>query len=73
MAINPVILVVPRSLQCLNASMLTIFGNYIGFVGGWSICYFSRYEHHGLHPALSWAQRTPSISTRVSKSLFSPG
>ena len=43
MAINPVrFLVVPRFLAMLvMLPVLTIFGNYIGFVGGWSICYFA--------------------------------
>jgi phospholipid/cholesterol/gamma-HCH transport system permease protein len=43
MAINPIrFLVVPRFLAMLvMLPMLTIFGNYIGFVGGWSICYFA--------------------------------
>ncbi|HET9523949.1 MAG TPA: ABC transporter permease [Terrimicrobiaceae bacterium] len=43
MAINPErFLVVPRFLAMLvMLPVLTIFGNYIGFVGGWSICYFA--------------------------------
>ena len=43
MAINPVrFLVVPRFLAMLvMLPVLTVFGNYIGFVGGWSICYFA--------------------------------
>lgn len=43
MAINPVrFLVAPRFLAMLvMLPVLTIFGNYIGFVGGWSICHFA--------------------------------
>ena len=43
MAINPIrFLVAPRFLAMLvMLPALTIFGNYIGFVGGWSICHFS--------------------------------
>jgi phospholipid/cholesterol/gamma-HCH transport system permease protein len=29
------------SWRCYDAPALTIFGNYIGFVGGWSICHFA--------------------------------
>ena len=43
MAINPIrYLVVPRFLAMLvMLPTLTIFGNYVGFVGGWSICHFA--------------------------------
>jgi len=43
MAINPIrFLVAPRFLAMLvMLPVLTIFGNYIGFVGGWSICHFT--------------------------------
>lgn len=43
MAINPIrFLVAPRFLAMLvMLPVLTIFGNYIGFVGGWSICHFA--------------------------------
>lgn len=43
MAINPVrFLVVPRFLaMMIMLPTLTIFGNYIGFVGGWSICHYA--------------------------------
>ncbi len=43
MAINPIrFLVVPRFLAMLvMLPTLTILGNYIGFVGGWSICRFA--------------------------------
>lgn len=43
MAINPVrFLVVPRFIAMLiMLPVLVIFGNYIGFVGGWSICHFT--------------------------------
>ncbi len=43
MAINPIrFLVVPRFLAMLvMLPVLTTFGNYIGFVGGWSVCRFA--------------------------------
>ncbi len=43
MAINPVrFLVVPRFLAMLvMLPVLTIFGNYVGMVGGWTICHFT--------------------------------
>jgi phospholipid/cholesterol/gamma-HCH transport system permease protein len=43
MAIDPVrYLVVPRFLAMLfMLPTLTVFGNYIGFLGGWSVCHFA--------------------------------
>jgi len=43
MAINPIrFLIVPRFLAMLvMLPVLTIFGNYVGVVGGWSICHFA--------------------------------
>jgi phospholipid/cholesterol/gamma-HCH transport system permease protein len=43
MAINPVrFLVVPRFLAMLiMLPVLTVFGNYLGMAGGWSICHFA--------------------------------
>ena len=43
MAINPMrFLVVPRFLAMLiMLPVLTIFGNYVGMVGGWSVCHFA--------------------------------
>ncbi|MFA7344731.1 MAG: ABC transporter permease [Terrimicrobiaceae bacterium] len=43
MAINPVrFLVVPRFLaMMIMLPVLTVFGNYIGMAGGWTICHFS--------------------------------
>ena len=43
MAINPVrFLVVPRFLAMLvMLPVLTVFGNYVGMVGGWTICHFA--------------------------------
>jgi phospholipid/cholesterol/gamma-HCH transport system permease protein len=43
MAINPVqYLVVPRFLaMMIMLPTLTIFGNYIGMVGGWAVCKFA--------------------------------
>src|SRR4030095_873297 len=43
MAINPVrFLVVPRVLAMLiMLPALTVFGNYVGMLGGWTICHFA--------------------------------
>jgi phospholipid/cholesterol/gamma-HCH transport system permease protein len=43
MAINPVrFLVLPRFLaMMIMLPALTVFGNYIGLTGGWTICHFS--------------------------------
>ena len=43
MAINPIrFLIVPRFLAMLiMLPALTIFGDYVGMVGGWSICHFA--------------------------------
>jgi phospholipid/cholesterol/gamma-HCH transport system permease protein len=43
MAIDPVrFLVVPRFLAMLiMLPVLTVFGNYLGMVGGWAICHFA--------------------------------
>ncbi|MGC1479677.1 MAG: ABC transporter permease [Chthoniobacterales bacterium] len=43
MAINPIrFLVVPRFLaMMIMLPVLTVFGNYVGIVGGWSICHFA--------------------------------
>ncbi len=43
MAINPVrFLIVPRFLAMLvMLPVLTVFGNYIGMFGGWTICHFA--------------------------------
>ncbi len=43
MAINPIrFLAAPRFIAMLvMLPVLVIFGNYIGFVGGWSICHFA--------------------------------
>jgi phospholipid/cholesterol/gamma-HCH transport system permease protein len=43
MAINPVrFLVVPRFLAMMfMLPVLTVFGNYVGMLGGWAICYFA--------------------------------
>src|SRR6478735_7099969 len=42
MAINPIrFLIVPRVLAMLvMLPVLTVFGNYVGMIGGWSICRF---------------------------------
>lgn len=43
MAINPIrFLIVPRFLAMLvMLPVLTVFGNYIGMMGGWTICHFA--------------------------------
>jgi len=43
MAINPIrFLIVPRFLAMLiMLPVLTVFGNYIGMLGGWTICHFA--------------------------------
>ena len=43
MAINPVrFLVVPRFLaMMIMLPVLTVFGNYVGMLGGWAICHFA--------------------------------
>lgn len=43
MAINPIrFLIVPRFVAMLMMlPVLTVFGNYIGMVGGWTICHFA--------------------------------
>ena len=43
MAINPIrFLIVPRFLAMMvMLPVLTIFGDYVGMVGGWSICHFA--------------------------------
>jgi phospholipid/cholesterol/gamma-HCH transport system permease protein len=43
MAINPIrFLIVPRFVAMLiMLPVLVVFGNYIGIVGGWTICHFA--------------------------------
>lgn len=43
MAINPIrYLIVPRFIAMLiMLPVLTVFGNYVGMVGGWTICHFA--------------------------------
>ena len=43
MAVNPIrFLIVPRFLAMLvMLPVLTIFGNYVGMFGGWSVCHFA--------------------------------
>ena len=43
MAINPIqFLIVPRVLAMLvMLPCLTVFGNYVGMVGGWTICHWA--------------------------------
>ncbi len=62
MAINPIrFLIVPRFLaMMIMLPALTIFGNYVGMVGGWSICHFAldyntaSYIAHSLERAKPW-------------------
>lgn len=43
MAVNPIrFLIVPRFVAMLiMLPVLTVFGNYVGMVGGWTICHFA--------------------------------
>jgi phospholipid/cholesterol/gamma-HCH transport system permease protein len=62
MAINPIrFLIVPRVLAMLvMLPALTVFGDWVGMVGGWSICHFamdfdtSAYILASLHSAHPW-------------------
>ena len=62
MAINPIrFLVVPRFLAMLvMLPVLTVFGDYVGMVGGWSICHFAldfetaAYIHRSVTRAETW-------------------
>ncbi len=62
MAINPIrFLIVPRFLAMLiMLPVLTVFGDYIGMVGGWTICHFAlhyntaSYILHSVERAHSW-------------------
>jgi phospholipid/cholesterol/gamma-HCH transport system permease protein len=62
MAINPIrFLVVPRVLaMMIMLPALTVFGNYVGMVGGWSICHFAldyntaAYILHSITRAQPW-------------------
>jgi len=51
MAINPIrFLVVPRFLAMLvMLPALTVFGVYVGFVGGWTICHYALDMHTGAY------------------------
>ncbi|HSI12633.1 MAG TPA: ABC transporter permease [Chthoniobacter sp.] len=62
MAINPIrFLIVPRFLAMMvMLPALTVFGNYVGMVGGWSVCHFAldyntaSYIAHSLSRARPW-------------------
>ncbi len=62
MAINPIrFLIVPRFLaMMIMLPALTVFGNYVGMVGGWSICHFAldystaSYILHSFERAKPW-------------------
>ncbi len=62
MAINPVrFLVVPRFIaMMIMLPVLTVFGNYIGLFGGWTICHFAldmntpAFILRSLHSANMW-------------------
>jgi len=47
MAVNPIrFLIVPRFVaMMIMLPVLTVFGNYIGIVGGWTICHFALDMH----------------------------
>src|ERR1700730_14109430 len=73
MAINPVrYLVVPRFLAMLiMLPALTIFGNYIGVLGGWAVCHFaldvttSGYIMRALESADTWDLYAGNIKSAV--------
>src|SRR6187397_2998506 len=62
MAINPIrVLIVPRFLAMLiMLPVLTVFGNYVGMVGGWTICHYAldfstaNYVFRSLQHAHTW-------------------
>jgi phospholipid/cholesterol/gamma-HCH transport system permease protein len=62
MAINPIrFLIVPRFLAMLiMLPVLTVFGNYVGMVGGWTVCHYAldfstaNYIFHSLQHAHTW-------------------
>jgi phospholipid/cholesterol/gamma-HCH transport system permease protein len=73
MAINPIqYLVVPRFLAMLvMLPALTIFGNYIGVLGGWAVCHFaldvttSGYIMRALESAETWDLYSGMIKSAV--------
>lgn len=73
MAINPIrFLVVPRFLAMLvMVPVLTIFGNYVGMVGGWSICHLAlgmdtaNYIVRSMESAGAWDLYTGIIKSLV--------
>lgn len=73
MAINPIRhLIVPRVLAMLvMLPVLTIFGVWVGMVGGWSICKFAlhfdtaNYIHHCIDRAQPWDLYTGMIKSVV--------
>jgi phospholipid/cholesterol/gamma-HCH transport system permease protein len=73
MAINPIrFLIVPRFLAMLvMLPVLTIFGNYVGMVGGWTICHFTldlntaAYIAHSVSRAQPWDLYSGMIKSLV--------
>ena len=74
MAINPIrFLIVPRFLAMLvMLPVLTIFGNYVGMVGGWTICHYaldyntSAYIYHSVTHAPTRGTCIPGSSKVLS-------
>jgi phospholipid/cholesterol/gamma-HCH transport system permease protein len=73
MAINPIrFLIVPRFLAMLvMLPVLTVFGNYVGMVGGWAICHYaldyntSAYIYRAVTHAHVWDLYTGIIKSFV--------
>ena len=64
MAINPIqFLVVPRFLAMMvMLPALTIFGNYIGILGGWAVCVSALdFNTAGYDPGARCKARNPGI------------
>src|SRR6202043_1555721 len=61
MAINPIrFLIVPRFLAMLvMLPVLTVFGNYVGMVGGWTICHFALDYNTASYIAHSFSRARP--------------
>lgn len=73
MAINPIrFLIVPRVLAMMvMLPALTVFGSWVGMVGGWSICKFAlhfdtaNYIYHCINRAQPWDLYTGMIKSVV--------
>ena len=67
MAINPIrFLIVPRFVAMLiMLPVLTVFGNYIGIVGGWTICHFALDMNTSAYVLRAIKRRRSAISIRA--------